>query len=510
MRTLLTMLPVCLLSAVPAAAEWREASSANFVIYADDDEQNLSRFSGQLELYHAALEALTGTDLPAPGPSNRLTIFVVKNEREVRRLMGEGPRRISGFYRPRAGASIAVVPRVKTGGEHTAFPMVVLLHEYTHHFLNSAGKLLGPRWYNEGGAEYFASAQFPAAGGILLGGPARHRMRALRHGRDVTVSDLLDPAAFEQGMEKAADAFYARSWLLYHYLTSATMRQGQMQAYLALLSKGTGRAEAARQAFGDLDQLDRELDLYLAEPIRPFAVTPGKPGTGPVTMRRLDKAEAAVMPLTMRSRSGGMPDQAAQLVVEVRELAALYPQSAPVLSALAEAEVDAGNMQRAISAADRAIELDPRQINAYVQKGYAMFLQAARAKDRDAAYAAAMAPFMALSRLEKDHPLPLIYNFHSYLERGLAPPAEAVQGMERAIRLAPFDQSLRFDLAEYYLRQSDFPDARRHLAAIAFDPHGDFISEAARQVVSRIDAGATGKDAGRQLAALLMSPQAMP
>ncbi|MCB5426092.1 hypothetical protein H0274_12555 [Altererythrobacter sp. CC-YST694] len=487
-------------------AEWREASSANFVIYADDDEQNIRRFSRQLELYHSALEALTGEDLPAPSPSNRLTIFVVKNDREVRRLMGEGPRRIAGFYRPRAGASIAVVPRVKTGGDHTAFPMIVLLHEYTHHFLISAGASMGPRWYDEGGAEFFASAQFPHAGGISLGGPARHRMGALLHGREVKVRELLDPASFEAGMEKASNAFYARSWLLYHYLTFAEMRQGQMEAYLGLMGKGLGTMKAARQAFGDFDQLDRELKLYLGRPIRSFSFQPGKLGVGSIMVRQLDEAEAAVMPLVMRLRSGVGPDQAAQLVGEVRKIAVLYPQSAPVLSALAEAEVDAGNMRRAIRAADRAIELDPQQRNAYVQKGNALFRQAAQADDRDAAYTAAMAPFMALRRLEKDHPLPLIYNFHNYLERARPPPAEAVQGMERAIRLAPFDQSLRSDLAQYYLKHGKFAEARPHLASIASDPNGGFLSEAARRVVRRIDAGVKGEDAGRQLAALLTSP----
>ncbi|HZF45335.1 MAG TPA: hypothetical protein VEZ26_03290, partial [Sphingomonadaceae bacterium] len=490
----------------PANAEWREASSANFVIYADDDEQNIRRFSGQLELYHSALEALTGYDLPAPSPSNRLTVFVVKNEREVRRLMGEGPRRISGFYRPRAGASIAVAPRVKTGGEKTAFPMIVLLHEYTHHFLISASAPMGPAWYNEGGAEFYASAQFPSTGAISLGGPARHRMRALLHGQEVKAKEVLDPAAFEEGMEKASNAYYARSWLLYHYLTFEKMRRGQMAAYLGLLGKGVGAIKAASEAFGDFDQLDRELELYLGTPIRSFAFKAGRLGTGSIAVRQLNAAEATVMLLVIRSRSGVTLDQAAALVGEVRKVAEQYPQSAAVQSALAEAEMDAGNIGRAISAADRALALDPGQRNAYVQKGYALFQQAARASDRNAAYTAAMAPFVALSRLEKDHPLPLIYNFHSFLERGSPPSAGAVQGMERAIKLAPFDQSLRVDLAEYYLRAGNFTDARRHLIPIAFDPHGDLFSQAARRVVRRIDAGAKGDDAGRQLAALLTSP----
>src|SRR5690606_30829596 len=63
-------------------AEWFEASSANFVVYADDSERDVRRFSEQLELYHEAMEGMTGLDLPLPSPSNRLTVFVVSSPRE--------------------------------------------------------------------------------------------------------------------------------------------------------------------------------------------------------------------------------------------------------------------------------------------------------------------------------------------------------------------------------------------------------------------------------------------
>lgn len=511
MRILLAILPFCLLFAASAEAEWHEASSTNFVIYADDDEGNLRRFSEQLELYHSALQKLTGSRFSAPSPSNRLTVFVVKNRREVRRLLNEGSTPVSGYYKPRAGGSIAVVTRVKTGGSKTDFAMIVLLHEYTHHFLLSTSMMALPGWLNEGAAEFFSATEFPMDGGISLGGPAPYWARELAHGRDVKARELLDPAAFEEGIRSSTNAFHARSWLLYHYLTFEQARSGQMQAYLGLLARGMEAIEAATRAFGDFDRLDEELELYRAAPKQSFAFRPGGLGTGSIAVRQLDAAETAVMPLVIRSRNGVDAQQAAELVQEVRKLATRYPQSTAVMSALAEAEVDAGNNRRAIGAADRVIELGPQQRNsyvrnAYVQKGYALFRQAPRAEDRDAAYTAAMVPFTALRRLEKDHPLPLIYNFHSYLERGRPPSAEAVQGMERAIQLAPFDQSLRFDLALHYLRTGNFMKARRHLTPIAFDPHGSYFSEAARRVVRRIDAGAKGPDAGRQLAALLTSP----
>ena len=82
---------------VAAQAEWLEASSPNFVVYADDSERDIGRFAQQLELYHQAMERMTGNDLPEPSPSNRVTVYVVKNEKQVQQLYGDGAKHLTGF-----------------------------------------------------------------------------------------------------------------------------------------------------------------------------------------------------------------------------------------------------------------------------------------------------------------------------------------------------------------------------------------------------------------------------
>ena len=59
-RLSLLILMLALPQAVTAA--WLEASSANFLVYADDSERNLRKVSEQLELYHQALERVTSFD----------------------------------------------------------------------------------------------------------------------------------------------------------------------------------------------------------------------------------------------------------------------------------------------------------------------------------------------------------------------------------------------------------------------------------------------------------------
>ena len=474
---------LALLAAQPALAEWHEASSDHFVIYADDKDTDLRKFAENLERYHSAMAILTGQKIEKPSPSNRVTIFVVGDQRDMRELSGS--RTIGGFYIPRAGGSRAFVQEIRNQKGYPHFSTIVMLHEYAHHFLISASRFPMPRWWNEGAAEFFAAATFNDDGSLLIGRAAQHRGGELAFAEPVHVRELLDPELYEKQKGKKYDAFYGKSWLLYHYLTFSTERVGQMGQYRRNLFEGMKPLAAGEAAFGDLDVLERELEAYLRG--RRFMMVPlgaDKVSTGsPIALRKLPAGEAAIMPLVIRSQRGVDAEEAAKILPEVRAIAAKYPDDAGVLAALAEAEYDAGNNAEAIAAADRAIAADPSRPNAYVQKGYALFRQAGEAEDQAAAYEAAMKPFEALNAIENDHPLPLIYYYRSFAERGATPPESARSALEYASRLAPFDQALQVNTGMMLIKEGKPEIARSFLAPVAANPHGGGAAEQAKRIL---------------------------
>jgi tetratricopeptide (TPR) repeat protein len=504
MRYLIVLLALLLPSV--AQAEWLEASSAHFVVYADDSEKDIRTFSEQLERYHEAMAVLTGLQGTIPSPSNRVTVFVVKNPREVQQLAGS--RHVYGFYIPRAGGSVAYVPRVNVRSGEPDFSMIALLHEYAHHFLISNSSFPSPRWFDEGGAEFFASAEFLRDGSLGVGRPATHRAGELFAARNVAVRELVDADAYSKRFGGRSDtAFYGKSWLLYHYLTFSPDRNGQLKSYLQGLANGKSSRNAAEEAFGDLSTLEGELQRYLTQrTMKSITLRPDQIRIAPVAVRRISEGEAAIMPVHIRSRRGVNREQALELLKDARVMAARYSADAAVLAALAEAEFDAGNDAEAIAAADAALAIDPQQVNAYVQKGYALFRRASEAEDSTAAYKEALAPFLALNKLENDHPLPLIFYHRSFVERGLSPPEQAKHGLERAAELAPFDLGLRQDVAASQIEAGDFVAARSNLVPIAFNPHGGRMAELARQAIERIDAG--GEPRPQDVLAILNAPQA--
>lgn len=321
-----------------AHAKWFEASSDHFVVYADESEKDVRRFSEQLERYHAALTVVTGTKLPAPSPSNRVTVYVVRNDREVRELNGGDDKFLQGFYVPQAGASLAIVPKIRARNGVAEWSMIILLHEYAHHFLMATSTFPVPRWLSEGGAEFFASAGFKRDGSVEIGRPAVHRAGELLYADEVTAEELLDPDTYEGRSGRRYDAFYGRSWLLYHYLTFGESRAGQLQKYIKALIGGKSSREAALRTFGDFAALDKELNHYMRGSMKFVRLSPDRLKIGEIRIRRLRDGEAEMMPVRIRSKRGVTEEEAAELVVQARAIAAKYPHDPAVLAQLAETE----------------------------------------------------------------------------------------------------------------------------------------------------------------------------
>lgn len=481
------VLPICaLVAAASAHATWHEASTTHFVIYADESESVLRAFAQNLERYHSALEYLTRQEAADPSPSNRVTVYSVGSVDKVRKLYGDknASRYLSGFYIPRAGGTLAIVPDITAGrSAESDASLGTLLHEYAHHFIMGSTQFPLPRWANEGMAEYFASASFLRDGSISIGRPNLGRLLENAYAVDVSLAELMDPALYDAKKRTQYDAFYGRSWLLYHALSMDPAHAGKLNRYYAGLVAGKPSLDAAKEAFGDLAAFDRTLDAYARKrTFSTYTIQAAGLKVGPVTVRDLREGEAAVMTLRIRQSRGVDEDEAKALVVDMRAVAARYSQDPAVLAALAEAEHDSGNYEAAIAAADKALAVNPTEVNAHVQKGYALFALASRSNlARD--FRAANNAFVSLNKVENDHPLPLMYFYRNFIERGAKPSDLAVQGLERASELAPFDEGLHLTLGSHYAAIGKADMAKAHLVPVAFAPHGGGMAEAARKML---------------------------
>jgi tetratricopeptide (TPR) repeat protein len=474
MRALLTpATALFLLVSSGALADWHEASSDHFVIYADESEKEIRKYSDRLERYYGAMSAVLPSKKIKPSPSNRVTVYVVRNERIVRRLYGaEDSRYVQGFYVPRAGGSLAIIPPIDvSSGSKASESELVLMHEYAHHFMAENAPYLVPRWYGEGFAEYFATAKFDADGAVGLGLPAEHRAYELVEARDVSIERLLDSKLYAAGKSRSYDNFYARSWLLFHYLFTDDGRRNKLIDYLNRLNRGEAELAAATAALGDLKALDKAVERYLRQRhMQYIRVPPDRFSIGQITVRRLSEAEGASMPVRIRSKRGVNQQTAAEVLQEAREVAAKYPDEPAVRAALAEAEFDVGDDEAAVRAADRALAAAPGNMTALIQKGYALTRMATETKTEEA-WRAARRHFVAVNKIENDNPIPLVYYFLSFVQQGKEPSKAALDGLEWALELAPYDASVRMMVATQQMEDQHFARAIRTISPLAYNPH---------------------------------------
>lgn len=479
-----------LLFVAPARAEWLEASSDHFLIYGDQDEKAVKGFAERLERFHAAMAYVYRTQQTKPSPSNRVTIFVVSSAAQVREVTASKNRYVAGIYIPRAGSSVAVIPKLRAASKQELSGETILYHEYAHHFMTAAlTERAYPRWFVEGFAEFFAGVQFEPSGVVRLGVPPHYRAMELFYAREVPIRRLLD---FDGGIGDAKsgyDSFYGQSWLLFHYLQMEPERAQQMSKYGQLLAAGRSAIEAAEGAFGDFDQLEKDMESYMRRrKLKVLALDRSMVATGPVTMRKLRPGEAAVMPIMIESKVGVSSEEAQSLVPEARKVADRHPDDPAVLAALAEVEFDAGNDDAAIAAADRALAIDPQRINAHIQKGYAL-----SRKVRSGVLAKEFSKdvrmqFVKANQVENDHPIPLVQFYLGYLEEDQRPTKNAIDGLEWALQLAPFDPSLRWLVAQQMISDERFKEAALTLAPLAYSPHPGEHTDRARQLLKDVEA----------------------
>jgi tetratricopeptide (TPR) repeat protein len=522
MRAYLCAFAALVLSA-PSTAAWYRASSEHFVIYSDQSPERLKQFAENLEKFDGAVRSVRGMDDLPLSEGNRLTVYRLDTSDEVQRLIGDDSGSVLGFYDGRVSGSVAFVGPGEQSNEHPVFAAgshivrtapntsvgenIILLHEYAHHLMMQDLRVPYPQWLVEGFAEFMSTAQFEADESVRLGLPAIHRYEGLVGGDRLPIATMLS-GDYDRINGEQFESIYGRGWLLTHYLTFEPSRQGQLAAYLMALANGVPALDAAKQAFGDIGKLDRDLERYLHRGTLHFVKVPASAVSfAPVQVKELSAGGSEVMPLLIQSKNGVSANEAEALAAKVRAVEGRYPGDELVETALAEAELDAKHPDAAEKAAERALAANARDTDAMVLKGKAVAARAASVQgpDRAAMFSQARKIFISANSFDREDPEPLMEFYKAYAEEGVAPTANAIAALHYASDLAPQDLGLRMDSALAYVRDGDAAKARRELVPIAYNPHGRKFAKAAKEMMAKIDAGdmkaalASGEVAEQQL-----------
>ncbi|UUR08393.1 tetratricopeptide repeat protein [Sphingomonas glaciei] len=480
---------VALFAGSPAVAAWHEARTKHFIIYSEQRPAELKSYAERLERFDAAVRKVRGYADPPLTDGARLTIFDLPSVAAVRKLL---PRQMNaaGFYIPRASGAVAFVSRKDLAAGQTLDSDQLLQHEYTHHLMLTDPNSPLAAWLVEGTAEFFGTAVVEKNGNVKIGFPPQGRQTTILRDLGFSAGDLLSGARARTDMERSS--IYAKGWLLTHYLAFNQARSGQLSRYLDGLARGEPAATAAQTAFGDLKQLDREIDLYATKTFPALEVPAGAPEA--VAIRPLTPGESAILPVRIRVDRGLRPADVEGVAAQAREIAGSHPEDPAVQAALAEVELSARRYWPAITAADKALARDPKNIGAMITKGRAL-LDEARGKGGSADYTEVRRWLIRANRADTENAEPLYLFYQSFVVAGQKPTPDAIKGLYYAHLLAPHDMGLRFNVVRQRLTDGEIPAALRSFAPIVANPHIDIekrpkLLEALQKMQARDAAGA--------------------
>ena len=263
---LLPLLAAALASAHDKPENWLEVRSQHFTVMTNAGEKAGRRTADQFErtrsVFHVEFPHLS-IDTSSP-----IVVLAVKDEKDFRALepqvyLAKGQLKLGGLFL-RTPDKNYVLMRVFAEGEH---PYAVVYHEYTHLLLSKAAEWL-PLWLNEGLAEFYENTDIHEKD-VALGQPSRENLQLLRQNRLLPLGTLftVDTSSPYYHEENKGSIFYAESWALTHYLEIKDYQEKthRVTDYTELLMQKVDPVTAATRAFGDLKQLQSNLEGYVRQ-----------------------------------------------------------------------------------------------------------------------------------------------------------------------------------------------------------------------------------------------------
>ncbi len=245
---------------------WVQVRSPHFTVVSNGGEKQARRVAEHFEQVRAAFQkALNNIRVDSGKP---IIILAAKNEATLRALLPEyweqkGHMHPAGLFVPREEKNYVAL-RLDAEGDN---PYQVLYHEYVHLLIRLNFREI-PLWLDEGYAEFFANSRISEKD-MAIGEPSREHILRLRETSLLPLELLLkvDHRSPYYNEANKSSIFYAQSWALVHYLMldEQMLKEQRLAKFGRLIASGTDDVEAARQAFGDLKELEKKMGSYVRQ-----------------------------------------------------------------------------------------------------------------------------------------------------------------------------------------------------------------------------------------------------
>lgn len=246
--------------------KWVEVTSPHFTVVSNSGEKDARRIAAQCEIVRAVFQQ----DFPNLRVDGGvpLTVIAVKDEDSLKVLLpdfwAEKDRmHPNGMYQTGVDEQFMTLRTdVRANGNDNPYTGVYQQYVYSVLRLNYSAM---PLWLRTGIAMYYGNT-IVDGDYTDVGRPTRAEIMTLQRSPLIPLTDLMaaDQRSPVYNERDTAQTFFAESWVLVQYLTldPQASKQDYVAKYMKAFQASDDGLEAARETFGDLNQLQSKVDAY--------------------------------------------------------------------------------------------------------------------------------------------------------------------------------------------------------------------------------------------------------
>jgi tetratricopeptide (TPR) repeat protein len=448
--------------------EWISVRSKNFFLIGDAKEKDIIKVATKLEQFREVFSQLfPNTNFNSAVQTN---VVVFKDSKSYKpfkpkNAKGEADKWIAGYFQPSEDVNYITL---STDGK-LEDTYGTIFHEYVHFLLNTNfGETEVPPWFNEGLAEYYQTFSIEEDQKVTLGGLQDGHLYLLQQNQLFPLKDFfaVDNYSLHQNPNHSRSIFYAQAWALIHYLIQGNggANSKALNDFLGLVIKDVEPEKAFKQAFNmDYETMEKDLRKYAKQ--RTFKTTL-------VTFKNklIFDTEMSATPLSETDANAFLGD----LLYHTHELndAEVYLQKSLALDAnqslantsLGLVKMRQGKFDEAKKYLEKAVSTDHNNHLIYYNYAYVLsredmdeFGYISRFPDEKAE---AMRKSL-LKAIEIKPQFTRSYTLLAYINLVNGENLdESVALLKKSLAIKPGDQDSLLQLAQIYLRQENYKEAR--------------------------------------------------
>jgi tetratricopeptide (TPR) repeat protein len=447
---------------------WINVRSKNFFLIGNASEKEIRGVATKLEQFRETFRLL----FPKAkfNQTIQTNVVVFKSDSAYRpfkpkRADGKPDDGIAGYFQ--SGEDLNYITLSTEGEKEDTYGTI--FHEYVHYLLDTNfGKSVIPPWFNEGLAEYYQTFKIEEDQKVYLGKLQNSHLNLLQQNKLMPLKTFfeIDNYSLHQNGNHSRNIFYAQAWALIHYLTQANKgtNAGNMNKFLNLVMNNVEPEKAFQQVFQmDYATMEKTLKKYVEQ--RTFVGT-----LFTLPQKLVFDTEMTTVPLSEAEANAYLGD----LLYHTREFenAEIYLQKAVALdanSSLANTSLGLVKMrQRKFDEAKKYLEkaIAGDQKNHFAYYNYAYILS--REGMDEFGYVSKFAPESVKKMRESlQKAIAINPNFtESYHLLGFINLVnnenleETVTFLKKALQLQPGNQQYAYIIAQIYMRQEKYAEAR--------------------------------------------------